>query len=764
MNATATAVACDSPKDRFATVRTTGPLPVLSTAQRTLTELRTASIIRARDWDLLPPDVVAELNEIRDDKELLEKLVEYQLLTQYQAERVAARTLFGLVLGNYRVLDRVGAGGMGVVFKAEHIRLPRLVAIKLIPIRPDEDPRVQQRFNAEIWSVAQMQHPNIVGAIDAGEAVDSDPRSPRLHYFVMDYVAGENLEDHIDRHGPVSPAAACDLIYQVASALTEAHRFSLVHRDIKPSNILVTPEGQAKLLDFGLVRHFSSRVTEPGTTLGTLDYLAPEQARDASSVDIRADIYGLGGTLFWCLTGRTPFTATGNMIQDLVGRIKQSPPSLSQVRSGISSELDAVVAKMMATDPEARYATPQAVMHALMPFLSAKPRHSFSKLSIPVSGSESIGSLMEESGAGGQRILIVDDEPIVRRLCRYTLQGQGLQCDEAVNGAIALEALKTRSYDLVISDSDMPEVNGIQLLKHLRENPPSPHLKVIMFSGRASADEMAQFLTLGADDYLTKPLSISQFLSRVKAALRLKAAQDRTDLLNRHLVAINAELEQNLTMRDGDLADASHALVMALAELVSYRDTESSSDSNRIKSYCRCLAKAAARFPTFSAQLDSNFIQLLESCALLRDIGKVGIPDHILLKPGQLEPDERLIMQAHTTIGSDTLQKVAQQHRFDTPFLKMACQIARHHHERFDGRGYPDRLAGDDIPLAARIVAIVDVYDALRSRRPHKPALSHTVAMQSMTESSAGQFDPLLWQAFRMCAGDFERISQSDPA
>ncbi|MDB5387998.1 MAG: rpfG 4 [Planctomycetaceae bacterium] len=758
----ATAIACDPSKDRFATLRGAASGPPAAAALHVLSELRSSSIIRSRDWELLPADVVAELNNLCNEKDLLDKLVERQLVTKYQAERIACKTTFGLILGNYRVLDQLGSGGMGVVFKAEHLRLPRVVAIKLIPIRPDEDPRVQQRFNAEIWSIAQMQHPNIVGAIDAGETVDTDPRSPRLHYFVMDYVAGENLEAHIDQHGPVAPDAACDLIYQVASALTEAHKFNLVHRDIKPSNILVTPEGRAKLLDFGLVRHFSSRVTEPGTTLGTLDYLAPEQARDASSVDIRADIYGLGGTLYWCLTGKTPFTATGNIIQDLVGRIKQQPPSVAQARSGISPELDAIVAKMMATNPDDRYSTPHAVMHALMPFLRSKPRHSICTTGIPIAGSESLALPTDESNLGGQRILIVDDEPIVRRLCRYTLQGQGLQCDEAVNGAVAIEALKTRSYDLVISDSDMPEVNGLELLKRLRENPPSHNLKVIMFSGRASADEMAQFLAHGADDYLTKPLSISQFLSRVKAVLRLKSAQDRTELLNRHLLAVNAELEQNLTLRDGDLADASHALVLALAELVSYRDTESKSDSNRIKSYCRCLAKSASRFPTFADQLTPKNIQLLECCALLRDIGKVGVPDHILMKPGQLDPDERLIMQAHTTIGADTLLKVAQEHRFDTPFLRMAIDIARHHHERFDGKGYPDRLAGDDIPLEARIVAFVDVYDALRSRRPHKPPLSHAIAMQSMTESAPGQFDPLLWQAFRICAGEFERIAQGE--
>jgi HD-GYP domain-containing protein (c-di-GMP phosphodiesterase class II) len=151
---------------------------------------------------------------------------------------------------------------------------------------------------------------------------------------------------------------------------------------------------------------------------------------------------------------------------------------------------------------------------------------------------------------------------------------------------------------------------------------------------------------------------------------------------------------------------------------------------------------------------------MLECCAPLHDIGKVGLPDHILLKPGKLTADERILMQTHTTIGADTLQNVAKQHPFAAAFLQMAIDIARHHHERYDGKGYPDRLAGNDIPLAARILAISDVYDALRSRRPYKPALSHTAAMHVMLDMSAGQFDPLLLEAFKRCAPSFERIAR----
>src|SRR5207253_11063190 len=184
----------------------------------------------------------------------------------------------------------------------------------------------------------------------------SGPDEPPLHYFVMEYVPGQDLEEAVRANGRFAPDEACGLVYQVASALAEAHKHDLVHRDIKPSNIRVTPDGQAKLLDFGLVRHFHNRLTEQGAVLGTLDYISPEQARDASSVDIRADIYSLGGTLFWCLTGRLPFETGGNGIESVLRKYQQAVPPLHRYAPDVPPEMDAVMARMLAVKPDGRYA------------------------------------------------------------------------------------------------------------------------------------------------------------------------------------------------------------------------------------------------------------------------------------------------------------------------------------------------------------------------------------------------------------------------
>jgi response regulator RpfG family c-di-GMP phosphodiesterase len=722
-------------------------------AREMLAQALASSFVLAEDWENTPAAVRATIEQCTHPSTMLSLLEEHGLLTHYQAGRIEAGVTHGLILGNYRILDRLGAGAMGVVFKAEHCRMRNLVAIKVLLLHSEQDHKLLLRFLTEMRAVAQLQHPNIVAAIDTGEVAGNGPHAPVLHYFVMEYVPGEDLEKYVVERGPLPVTRACDLAYQVASALEEAHKHHLVHRDIKPSNVLVTPEEQAKLLDFGLARHFRHRQTGPGILLGTIDYMAPEQTQSAADVDIRADIYALGGTLFWSLTARPPFPSTGTLVQAVTQRMQQAPPLVRGFRPDVPVELEAVLTRMMALKPGDRYATPQAVMRALFPFLKPETHEHFLR-----SPREALVKAGSPGGTREHRVLVADDEPNIRKLCRCFLESDGLRIAEAEDGVQTLEMVTAALCDLLLLDIDMPNLGGIEVLRRLRELPPCPNLKIVMFSGRASHDEMSNMLLAGADGYLTKPFSRVQLLGQVKPALRLKDAQDRSDLLNHRLLGMNGEMERTLSARDSDLVHARNALVLALAKLIKCRDGETGEHVWRLQRYSRCLAEAAAGVPSFAGQIDTGFIDMLECCAPLHDIGKVGIPDHILLKAGKLTPDERMFMQTHTLIGADTLKEVADHHGSALAFLQMAIDITRSHHEHYDGTGYPDGLTGNDIPLSARIVAIGDVYDALRSRRVYKPALSHAAAVNIITDGSPGHFDPALIQVFHGCAVKMDGI------
>src|SRR5205085_3593824 len=207
----------------------------------------------------------------------------------------------------------------------------------------------------------------------------------------------------------------------------------------------------------------------------------------------------------------------------------------------------------------------------------------------------------------------------------------------AADGLEAIAAVTAKPYDLVLLDIDMPNLDGRETLKRLRLLPLSPHLKIILFSGRAPDGELAQSLSVGADDYLVKPFGAIALRARVQAALRLKDAQDRSDLLNRHLLAVNAELEKNLGPSNVDLVSTRNALVLALARMIEQRSGETGAHLLRLQRYSRCLAEDVMGRGEFAGQIDANFVQALEACSPLHDIGKAALPDYLLVKPGNLE-------------------------------------------------------------------------------------------------------------------------------
>jgi response regulator RpfG family c-di-GMP phosphodiesterase/tRNA A-37 threonylcarbamoyl transferase component Bud32 len=710
---------------------------------------------------------------------LAEELVHQGLLNRFQLKRILAGQTFGLVLGNYRVLDWIGSGGMGVVYKAEHVHMKRPVAIKVLVSEEVDNAVFLQRFSSEMQALAVLRHPNIVLAFDAGEVQFPCTPGKRLRYLVMEYVPGHNLEQYVIDHGPLPIPLACDFIRQASSGLRHAHEHGLIHRDIKPSNLLVTGlcgpgphavgAGQVKILDFGLARLCRRRCTAAHAMLGTVDYMSPEQARDARSVDIRADIYALGGTLYWLLTGQRPFPSDRPPVEELLARQHETPAAPRSHRPDIPLELEAVVCQMMARDPNDRYPTPLAVITALNEFLdppsllggydldptaaaAMETNHGGRAGAVLRAHARASEALL--SGAQPRQVLVVSPAAECRAACQGILERQGLACRTAASEDEVGAALANFPADAVVIDGVGLTERGLELCRRLRSGAPLPHLKLLLLA--CEADQLPPEAEVLCDELLRGD-EVPRLPGRVRAMLRLKDAEERADRAAGLLLTTNTQLEQALEQRDHTLHQAQDVLIFAMAKMAELRGQETSAHLRRMQQYVRVLAEEAMRLPAFNPLIDDAFVRLLERCVLLHDVGKVAIPDHILLKPGKLEPEERMIMESHTVLGANLLEAVARQHGACLAFLSMATDIVRGHHERYDGGGYPDGLMGDAIPLSARIVAIADVYDAMRSTLVYKPGLSHA-AVRRLMLASQGQFDPALMVAYAACDGSFKQI------
>ena len=277
----------------------------------------------------------------------------------------------------YKVTGRLGAGGMGVVYRAEHRVMGRVVALKVMARRYTANKTAVERFRREVQAAARLAHPNIVTAHDADEAGGT-------HFLVMEYVEGVSLDRLVRRRGPLPVATACQVIRQAALGLQHAHDKGMVHRDVKPHNLMVNRKGHVKVLDFGLARLAAESdgdlegtpptgptVTSPSLMLGTPDYVAPEQARSASAAGPRSDVYALGCTLYFLLTGRPPFSASGTALEKLVAHATDTAPPIRPARADVPPELEALIARMMAKDPTDRPATAGDVATAARAFTKA---------------------------------------------------------------------------------------------------------------------------------------------------------------------------------------------------------------------------------------------------------------------------------------------------------------------------------------------------------------------------------------------------------
>lgn len=325
------------------------------------------------------------------------------------------------------------------------------------------------------------------------------------------------------------------------------------------------------------------------------------------------------------------------------------------------------------------------------------------------------------------RVLVVEDDDIVAELMANALEEYGYEVTVAENGRAAFALARTGEFRLVISDWEMPEMSGIELCRQIRQHQWSGYIYVILLTSYSSVDYVVQGLEAGADDFLTKPFQPQELRLRLRVGERILGLESR------------------------DLT------IFALAKLAESRDEQTGAHLERMREYCRILADELSRQDEFRDRMDGEYVRLIYLTSPLHDIGKVGIPDRVLLKPGRLTAEEFEIMKQHTIIGGETLDAAARVHP-EAHFLNMSREIALTHHEWYNGAGYPRGLAGNKIPLSGRITMLADVYDALTSARVYKPAYDHETAKSLILKGNGTQFDPQIVEAFLHREEEFKAV------
>jgi len=339
------------------------------------------------------------------------------------------------------------------------------------------------------------------------------------------------------------------------------------------------------------------------------------------------------------------------------------------------------------------------------------------------------------------RILVIDDDEKTREIMRLILEKKGYETVEAESGESALEAMKAELPDLILLDVEMPGISGFEVVKRLKADSRTRTIPVIMVTGLGDQSSRLEALANGAEDYLPKPVDPTELWMRVRNHLRLKEYGD-------FLASLNSVLETKVRERTAQLEENYRETIYLLTSAAELRDETTGAHVRRISHYASRLARAM--------KADSEFVEAIFYASPMHDIGKIGIPDHILLKRGPLTSEEWITMKKHAEIGAKILETGS------SPYMKMGALIALTHHECWDGSGYPSGIKGEEIPLPGRIMLLCDQYDALRGQRPYKPPLDHHAVMKILTEGDGRtrpeQFYPEVLDAFESCKDDFERI------
>ena len=352
-----------------------------------------------------------------------------------------------------------------------------------------------------------------------------------------------------------------------------------------------------------------------------------------------------------------------------------------------------------------------------------------------------------------QSILVVDDTPENLTLMHGLLR-ERYHVKVAQNGERALQlAAADPVPDLILLDVVMPGMGGFETCRRLKANARSAPIPVIFLTSRSETEDEQQGFDAGAVDYILKPFSAPTVLARIRTHLRLKAVAD-------FLKDKNAFLKSEVERQTRELQLVQDVTIMAMASLAETRDNETGNHIRRTQHYVRALARKLKSHAKFRAVLDEETIEVLYKSAPLHDIGKVGIPDSILLKPGKLTPQEFEVMKTHTTLGRDAIAAAEKLINAPSSFLRHAREIAHYHQEKWDGSGYPEGLAGGEIPVSARLMAVADVYDALISRRVYKPPFPHGKAVEIIKEGRGRHFDPDMVDAFLAIAERYADIDE----